>query len=466
MSGLAGRLQVTAGARVLALESSCVAEIIIVPPVTMVPHAPASLLGLGNLRGTVLPVVCLATLLGHPPGDRTKRSRVVVLSGAAPVGLLVEDVAALAPDDDGMALDPRPLVAQAFGALGRRQSASIQQAASVSDQKPRTAQDTLTLIGLQAAGSDFAIRLEEVSEIMRLPKAWAAVPRTDAAMLGVIAFRGGVLPLVSLAVLLGLGGATPKRGVILVVRLAAGWAGLVADAVSGSFSLAAEAIDPVPRLLTRGAGEALLEGICKLDDGRRLVGLLAVRLLLDARTQALLAESGAPSQPAAAQPHAASPQEQFVLFEIGGTPYGLPVASVGEVAKRPPIFARPPFMPDAILGMLSLRGRTVTVIDLAERLGSTAHPSRTGRVIVVSQDGREAGLAVDDVRGVLGVTQESLRPALAVVPETAAFFDRVALQHGGRMLLLLSPAFVLTQAEHDLSAAMLGRAKAGPHGLS
>jgi purine-binding chemotaxis protein CheW len=144
----------------------------------------------------------------------------------------------------------------------------------------------------------------------------------------------------------------------------------------------------------------------------------------------------------------------------------VPVASVGEVAKRPPIFARPPFMPDAILGMLSLRGRTVTVIDLAERLGSTAHPSRTGRVIVVSQDGREAGLAVDDVRGVLGVTQESLRPALAVVPETAAFFDRVALQHGGRMLLLLSPAFVLTQAEHDLSAAMLGRAKAGPHGLS
>ena len=466
MSGLAGHLHVTAGARALALAASCVAEIIIVPAVTILPYAPASLLGLANLRGTVLPVVCLATLLGLAPAGRTKRSRVVVLSGAAPVGLLVEDVAALAPAEDGVALDPFPLLKQAFGALGGKAADAPVQAVPVSNQKPERARDELTLIGLHAAGSEFAIRLQEVSEIMRLPKAWASVPRTDAAMLGVTAFRGGVLPLVSLAVLLGLGGATPRPGIILVMRLGAGWVGLVADSVSGRFSLAADAIDPVPRLLSRGTGEALLEGICRRDDGRRLVGLLAARLLFDARTQALLAEAGPPLQPAAALPDAAGPKERFLLFDIGGVPYGLPIAGVEEVTKRPRSFARPPFMPPSVLGLLSLRGRTVTVIDLAERFGSTVPPSRTARVIVMSQGGREAGLAVDGVRGVLGVTQDALRPAPAVAAEKAAFFDRVALQHEGRMLLLLSPGFVLTQAAHDLSAAMVGRAEAGRSGLS
>ncbi len=460
MQAQSGRLQLLAGGRRFDLPPSDVAEIIRVPACTRVPHAPASLVGLANLRGIVLPVVCLAALLGEAPADCTGRSRVVVLAGAPPIGLLVENVLSLAAGGDGDCLDPRALLARAFGGGGRRVTADGDRGAAAA---PASAplRDRVALIGLQVGGRDFAVRLHDVAEIMRLPKDFGTVPRADDAMLGVTGFRGAVLPLVSLAVLLGLERAMPARGVVIVVRAGAGWAGLVADGVSGSFTLATDAIDAVPRLLTRRTGEALLEGICRLEDGN-LVGLLALAHLFDQETQKRLEESGSLAI-SASRPEAMAAQAQFLLFEIGGAQYGLPIAAVGEVVRRPQTLARAPFMPEFLLGVLSLRGQTVPVIDLAERFGHVAGASAGGRVIVVSACGRQAGLAVESVQAVLAIDPSALQQAPAFTNETEALFDRVALTQGGRMVLLVSPAFVLAQAERELARS--GRARAGQVGM-
>ncbi len=460
MLDLAGRLHVTAGGQIRVLASSDIAEIITVPPCTKLPHGPACLLGLANLRGIVLPVVSLAVLLGEMPREATRRSRVVVLSGASPVGLMVENVVALAADDDNAALDPRALLGGVFGALRRDMSVGAFEAAAQAGQKPETARELHTLIGLEVHGRDYAIRLQEVAEIMRLPNELGTVPGMDDAMLGIVSFRGGVLPLASLAVLLGLNAAT-SRGVIIVVRAGPGFVGLVVDGVSGSFSLAADAIDRVPRLLARASGEALLEGICRLEGGRKLVGLLDVRRLFNQQTLALLEEAGPQAALPVAQRDVAEDREQFVLFESAGAQYGLPIGAVDEVVRRPEMLARPPFLPDFLLGLLSLRGRTVPVIDMAERFGAKVGRLHGDRVIVVSKGGRQAGLAVDRVCGVLGVPQAALCAAPALMSEAEGLFDRIALQHEGRMVLLVSAAFVLAQAERDLSGASRGRIKAG-----
>ena len=70
---------------------------------TSLPHAPAHLLGVVNLRGTVLPVVDLALRLGiGPTPSATRNVFVVVEVGDRPLGLLVEAVADIVvpgPDD-------------------------------------------------------------------------------------------------------------------------------------------------------------------------------------------------------------------------------------------------------------------------------------------------------------------------------------------------------------------------------
>jgi purine-binding chemotaxis protein CheW len=80
-------------------------------PATPLPHAPAFVRGVINLRGSVLPVVDLAARLGWPVKEPTARHAVIVVhANGQIVGLLVEAVSnimTLSPDS----IQPTPEVA-------------------------------------------------------------------------------------------------------------------------------------------------------------------------------------------------------------------------------------------------------------------------------------------------------------------------------------------------------------------
>lgn len=61
---------------------------------TPVPHAPDAVRGVVNLRGEVVTVLDLRTVLGLQPGERTKDTRnVIVNAGGERTGLLVDRIA-------------------------------------------------------------------------------------------------------------------------------------------------------------------------------------------------------------------------------------------------------------------------------------------------------------------------------------------------------------------------------------
>lgn len=71
-------------------------------PATALPHAPRELLGVINLRGSVLPIVDLASRLGYPPSQPTSRHAIMVVEiGVKVVGLLVESVSDIFSVDRG-----------------------------------------------------------------------------------------------------------------------------------------------------------------------------------------------------------------------------------------------------------------------------------------------------------------------------------------------------------------------------
>lgn len=62
-------------------------------PATMLPHSPKHVMGVINLRGSVIPVIDMAIRLGLPPIKPTERSAIIVTNIADMlVGLLVESV--------------------------------------------------------------------------------------------------------------------------------------------------------------------------------------------------------------------------------------------------------------------------------------------------------------------------------------------------------------------------------------
>lgn len=97
-----------------------------------------------------------------------------------------------------------------------------------------------------------------------------------------------------------------------------------------------------------------------------------------------------------------------MLVSSGNELLALDFGVVREVVPARP-FARLPGSPAFVSGLINLRGRMVTVVDLGARLRGRAASSDAGhRVVVVEYQGREVGLAVHDVVRIVPVASEAL----------------------------------------------------------
>lgn len=465
-------LTVQVGDERFALPASDVAEVIRPPAVTRVPLGPSSLLGVANLRGAVMPVVSLHRLLGEEVSP-SSNARVVVIDRGTPVGLMIDKVTSLgeagvASPDSGAGnsvgtpartIDLDALLAKDFGRFTRR--AQHRQVQAVLDEQDQTAteQNQVALVCFTVAGQDFALPLTSVREVVALPDGVAVVPQTDSVMLGVTSLRGQLLPLVSLRALLGLraGGQGGDRSRVVVARIGQGLVGFAIDGMKEILRLPASAIDPVPAILTRGNAEAQIQGICRLEGGRRLVSVLSTDNLF--RDQALIeqitSQTGKNHDMGTAD-SSSTGDEQFIVFQLGGAEYGLPIGVVDEVVRVPDTLTRVPKAPAFIEGVMNLRGRVVPVIDQRRRFKFEGQGERRReRVVVVRIDQMQAGFVVDTVSEVLSIPQSQLRPTPDLAADGSQVIDRIAnIEVEGRMILLLDPRELLDRAEKDLLAAM------------
>lgn len=125
-------------------------------------------------------------------------------------------------------------------------------------------------LSFSVAGSDFAVGILQVKEILQYEPI-TRVPSVPASIRGVINLRGTVVPVVDLAVKLGLA-ETPvtPRTCILIVEVALGTdrtvMGVLADAVSEVLELGDGDIEPPPPFGTRVRVD-YLTGMGKLGKG-------------------------------------------------------------------------------------------------------------------------------------------------------------------------------------------------------
>lgn len=100
---------------------------------------------------------------------------------------------------------------------------------------------------------------------------------------------------------------------------------------------------------------------------------------------------------------------RWVVVAAGGLLCAIPARRSREIAEMPPL-TRIPGTGGAVRGLMNLRGRPVTVLDLVRTLkggADDADPAAGGQVVVVESEGRWIGLAVDRV---LDVTPISVEP--------------------------------------------------------
>jgi purine-binding chemotaxis protein CheW len=158
--------------------------------------------------------------------------------------------------------------------------------------------------------------------------------------------------------------------------------------------------------------------------------------------------------------------EDFVVLELARQQYALSVRQVREVLPRATLTALPG-APSGVLGVLSLRGALLPVVDARQRLRLPGAPPSIGqRIVVVELPRATVGLLVDAVVGIVS------RPAeRAVAPEPDGALVRQVAEIEGQVVSVLEPEAVVGPVLTSYMAALApaatgaaGRALAGESG--
>ncbi|MFN7945234.1 MAG: chemotaxis protein CheW [Blastocatellia bacterium] len=109
----------------------------------------------------------------------------------------------------------------------------------------------------------------------------------------------------------------------------------------------------------------------------------------------------------------------LVTFRVGTELFGVPIAAVQEIVRVPAI-AHIPHAPDFVEGVINLRGRVITVVDMRKRLNQSAKErDKKSRILVIesaSDSGKRlVGVIVDEVTQVIKLPTDRVDPAPPMV---------------------------------------------------
>jgi purine-binding chemotaxis protein CheW len=133
----------------------------------------------------------------------------------------------------------------------------------------------------------------------------------------------------------------------------------------------------------------------------------------------------------------------IVGFRVGRETYGVPITALHEIVRVPEITAVPD-APEYMEGVINLRGKIVSILDLRKRLGQTEiTSSKRNRILVLEHNGRLSGLIVDSASEVLKISEADVDPPPAEFLEGGLNCVTGLGKHRGRLIVLLDMAKLL-----------------------
>jgi purine-binding chemotaxis protein CheW len=457
--------------------------------ITPVPGSPSFVLGIVNLRGSIIPVLDSRLRFHLPAKAPTSKTRIIILDLAGqPTGLMVDSVSEVVKLDDFTLRDTPPLVAgvrsdylagmvtaanrlitlinlekildskefserakltEKVGGSGIFTSGATQ---AVAEQ----VEDELPYVTFTLGKESFGINLKMVEEIIELPTV-TKVPDAPPYVLGVICLRDQVLPLLDFIQLLHTEPSDQPVSGDMVILLSFGRAklGIVVDGIQEIIRIKEEDILPPPQTLSEREA-ADLEGIVLRSD--RMVSLLKVMDIINGEDQAKIAAMSSSLMPDRVE-EVASFDLPLVVFRLGSEAYSLRLHEVREiimVGNITPI----PRAPSFVEGVLNLRGEVMPVIDLRERFGLPRQAvTSVSRIVITPIGGVATGLIVESVEEVKSVDQRRLEDPPKVTAVGANTFIEKVARVDQNVIFLLNVQCLLTEVEGQQLQAFQGKKK-------
>jgi purine-binding chemotaxis protein CheW len=103
------------------------------------------------------------------------------------------------------------------------------------------------------------------------------------------------------------------------------------------------------------------------------------------------------------------PSAQYCTFSLGDHYFGLPIEQVQEVIRSQRL-TRVPRAPAAVAGLINLRGRIVTALDLRRLLEMAPAPEPARGNVVLRGEDHGLSLLVDAIADVVEVDESAFEP--------------------------------------------------------
>jgi len=143
---------------------------------------------------------------------------------------------------------------------------------------------------------------------------------------------------------------------------------------------------------------------------------------------------------------------EYVTAIIGGQLFGLPILRVQDVFA-PERLTKVPLAPAEIAGVLNLRGRIVTLIEMRHRLGLEQRKNDSPVMAVgVESRGESYGLLIDSVGEVLKLADVACEPNPSNLDPGLASVSTGIYRLDGQLLMVLDVDRVLDIAVNAAAA--------------
>jgi purine-binding chemotaxis protein CheW len=137
----------------------------------------------------------------------------------------------------------------------------------------------------------------------------------------------------------------------------------------------------------------------------------------------------------------------IVGFRVGRETFGVPIGLVHEIVRVPDI-TNVPDSPGYVEGVINLRGKIVSVVDLRKRFGEktiTAH--KKNRILVAEVEGKMVGLIGDAASEVIKIPESEVDLPPSVFEEGELNYVTGVGKLHGRLVILIDLSKILQKGE-------------------
>ena len=138
---------------------------------------------------------------------------------------------------------------------------------------------------------------------------------------------------------------------------------------------------------------------------------------------------------------------QLVGFRIGRETFGVPIGLVHEIVRVPEITSVPD-APRYVEGVINLRGKIVSIVDLRKRFGELhIEPSRKNRILVAEIQNKMVGLIVDAASEVIRLPEAEIEAPPEVFEDSELKYVTGVGKLNGRLVILVDLTKILQKGE-------------------